>query len=158
MKSRALSLLLALVMLIGLLPVTARAATLDNGLEYEVVDDHVVITGYTGNAADLTIPAIIDGLPVTGIGRYAFFTDTLKRICIPASITDIGEDAFRDCSSLLEIRVDAANPYFSSDEMGVLFDKAQTTLLRVPAARSGSYTVPDGVETIDIYALHTATP
>ena len=153
MKSRALSLLLALVMLIGLLPVTARAATLDNGLEYEVVDDHAVITGYTGNGTELTIPAEIDGLPVTGIGLYAFVTDTLKRICIPASITDIGEDAFRDCSSLLEIRVDAANPYFSSDETGVLFNKAQTTLLRVPAARSGSYTVPDGVETIDIYAF-----
>ena len=153
MKKRAGSLLLVLALFIALLPAPVRAGALDSGLVYEIIDDHVVITSYTGNATELTIPAIIDGLPVTGIGRYAFFTETLKRVCIPASIADIGENAFRDCSSLLEIRVDAANPYFSSDEMGVLFNKTQTTLLRVPAARSGSYTVPNGVETIDIHAF-----
>ena len=150
MKKRAGSLLLVLALFIALLPAPVRAGALDSGLVYEIIGDHVVINEYTGNGTELTIPAEIDNLPVTDIGPYAFFTETLKRICIPASITDIGEDAFRDCSSLLEIRVDAANPYFSSDETGVLFNKAQTTLLRVPAARSGSYTVPDGVETIDI--------
>ena len=153
MKKRVGSMLLVLVLFIALLPATVRAGECNNDLIYEIIDDHVVITEYTGNAAELTIPAEIDGLPVTGIGRHAFFTDTLKRICIPASIAVIGENAFRDCSSLLEIRVDADNPYFSSDGTGVLFDKAKSTLLRVPAARSGSYTVPDGVETIDIHAF-----
>ena len=72
MKKRAISLLLALVMVFGMFPVTARAATLSNGLEYEVYGDHVEITGYTGSAAQVVIPAKIDGLPVTTIGAYAF--------------------------------------------------------------------------------------
>ena len=42
---RFISLLLALVLVIGLLPVTAHAGQLDNGLAYEVYADHVEITG-----------------------------------------------------------------------------------------------------------------
>ena len=50
MKKRILSLLLALVLVFGLLPVTASANELDNGLQYEVYGDHVEITEYTGDA------------------------------------------------------------------------------------------------------------
>ena len=50
---RILSLILALVLVIGLLPVTARAGELDNGLEYEIYEDHVEITDYTGDATEI---------------------------------------------------------------------------------------------------------
>ena len=43
---RILSLILALVLVIGLLPVTARAGALDNGLVYEVCEDHVHVHEY----------------------------------------------------------------------------------------------------------------
>ena len=43
---RILSLILAVVLVIGLLPVTARAGALDNGLVYEVCEDHVHVHEY----------------------------------------------------------------------------------------------------------------
>ena len=73
MKKRALSVILALALLIGILPIQANAATLDNGIMYEVYEDHVEITDYTGNATEVVIPAEIEGLPVTSIGDEAFY-------------------------------------------------------------------------------------
>ena len=40
-------------------------------LNYYKYSDHIVISGCTWEAADFTIPATIDGLPVTEIGIYA---------------------------------------------------------------------------------------
>ena len=104
MKKRALTLLLALVLVIGLLPMTARAAELDNGLKYKVYEDHVEITGCPSDAITLVIPAEIDGLPVTAIGKRAFeWKNKLIRIDIPESVTSIGEYAFNYCDALLSI-------------------------------------------------------
>ena len=44
MKKRIISLILALVMAFGLLPVTAKAELIPAGLQYEVLEDHVEIT------------------------------------------------------------------------------------------------------------------
>ena len=104
MKKRALSLLLVLVMVFGLLSVTARADELDNGLVYEIYGDHVEITGYTGNATEVVIPAEIEGLPVTVIGEDAFsYCESLTSIDLPDSITSIGRDAFLACENLSNI-------------------------------------------------------
>ena len=44
----------------------AQAASTPDGLEYAVNDDQTVtITGYTGSATEVQIPAKIDGYPVT---------------------------------------------------------------------------------------------
>jgi hypothetical protein len=53
------------------------------------------------------------------------------------------------CTNLQRITVDAQNTRFVSIE-GVLFDKELpvATLIQYPAARSGSYVVPEGVATI----------
>jgi hypothetical protein len=42
--------------------------------QYTVIYGGAVITGYTGNAKDLTIPARIDNLPVTAIGHRTLCT------------------------------------------------------------------------------------
>ena len=154
MKKRALSLLLALVMVIGLLPVTARANELDDGLVYEVYEDHVEITDYYGDATVLVIPAQIEGLPVTVIADYAFsWSEHLTRISIPASVTSIGEEAFPASENLTGIHVDQNNPNYSSDNHGVLFNKAKTTLIQAPGAISETYTIPSSVSIIGNYAF-----
>lgn len=68
--------------------------------EYIVVDDKVRITGYTGDIADVVIPAEIEGMPVTEIGSYAFgANEILSSVEIPVGV-DIGKWAFSECSSL----------------------------------------------------------
>ena len=101
---RLLSLLLALILMVGMIPFSARAATLDNGLEYEVFDTYVAITDYNGYAEKLTIPARIEGLPVTVIGEYAFsFCDTLREVILPEGIVRIEDDAFSWCENMTTI-------------------------------------------------------
>ena len=57
----------------------------------------ITITGRTGTAAKVTIPASIGGLPVTAIGDGAFSLDVaMSSVSIPDSVTTIG-GAFRFC-------------------------------------------------------------
>jgi len=71
------------------------------GLEYEISGGEVTITNYIGNATELEIPAEIEGYPVTDIGNSAFYDCTsLTNIIIPEGVTTIEYDAFRDCTAL----------------------------------------------------------
>ena len=54
----------------------------------------VTITRYTGSGGNVTIPAEINGKPVTSIGDLAFSHDQLTSVTIPNSVTTIGEAAF----------------------------------------------------------------
>ncbi len=107
MKRRMLSLLLCVAILLSMLAVYAfpsSAATYGN-LTYEIEDGKVTITdcnGYITGA--LSIPAEIEGYPVTSIGSRAFYNYYyLKSITLPNSITSIGEGAFEKCDSLESI-------------------------------------------------------
>ena len=102
------------------------------------------------NLISVTIPK-----SVTFIDSYAFaYSPSLARIDIPAGVTSLGLDPFDGCYSLTGIHVDANNPNYSSDERGVLFNKAKTKLIKAPGALSGSYTIPDGVTAISKNAFH----
>ena len=73
---------------------------------FSVENGEVTITGYTGNATDLTIPDVINGLPVTTIGRGAFAHNaTLVNLHIPDSITHIGNEAFSATPSLTNVHI-----------------------------------------------------
>jgi hypothetical protein len=72
---------------------------------------------------------------------------------IPASVSSIGAYAFNYCRGMTAIQVDPANASYCSVD-GVLFDKAQTTLVSYPAARPGtSYAMPNSVTTINACAF-----
>ena len=144
---RVFSLFLALVIVFGLLPLTALAGELNNGLQYEVYENQVEIIGYAGDATEIVVPAKIEGLPVTSIGSFRGCT-SLTSIVIPESVTYISSDAFYECSNLASIHVDDNNLYYSSDDWGVLFNKEKTILIKAPVASVGSYTIPDGVTDI----------
>ncbi len=103
MTAKLLSVLLCAAMLISLLPITVSAAVLGD-LQYEVKDDHVVITLCRKTATSVDIPAQIDGLPVTEIGGSAFEEcNSLKSVTIPSSVTTIDYWAFGNCDSLTKI-------------------------------------------------------
>jgi hypothetical protein len=66
----------------------------------------ITITGYTGPGGDVTIPDMINGLPVTGIGDFAFEENSrLTSILIPDSVTNIGWGAFYFCSGLTNVTI-----------------------------------------------------
>ena len=63
--------------------------------------DGVVITGYTGKAVQVRIPALIQGKPVRTIGASAFsWCTSLVTVSIPEGVTTIGDSAFQDCTKL----------------------------------------------------------
>lgn len=120
---------------------------------YEVFNGTALITGYNGGGGAITIPSVIDGLPVAGIREWTFNNRTdLTSVSIPASVTYIGLGVFANCSALTAITVDAANADYASAG-GVLFDKNYVLLIQAPGALSGHYTVPASVATIGIYAF-----
>ena len=145
MKKRMLSLLLALVMVVGLLPMTARAEELDNGLVYEVYEDHVEITDYNGDATEIVIPAHIEGLPVTSIGERAFYyCDYLTSINIPDSVASIGGHAFYYCTSLTSVDLPDSVTFIDDAAFGNCHSLT-------------SINIPDGVTSIGEYVFYYCT-
>jgi hypothetical protein len=63
---------------------------------------------------------------------------------------------FLFCSSLISITVDAGNPNYSSQD-GVLYNKAQTILIQCPGGKSGDFSIPGSVTSIDTYAFANCT-
>ncbi len=59
----------------------------------------ITITHYAGPGGVVTIPATINGLPVTSIGNYALSSNGPISLTIPASVTNIGEYAVEATSS-----------------------------------------------------------
>jgi hypothetical protein len=136
-----------------------------------------------GNSAFRNCNSIITiTLPngITEIGEYAFaFCENLTAINIPTALTRIEDYTFHRCENLtvlyihagvtviedyglfginglLNINIDVANPNYSSIG-GVLFNKAETTLLLYPNARSGHYIIPNGVTNIREQAFALCT-
>ncbi len=104
------------------------------------------------NLTEITIP---NSVKIIGGGAFTNCTN-LESINIPASVEAMGSNPFEDCYSLTEITVDGGNEHFSAVD-GVLFDKDQTVLFLCPCGKTGSYTVPSTVTTIEISAFYNCT-
>lgn len=100
------SALLLGLLLVGLLSACSREDTGrvppsdPENFIYEQSDDHIVITGYSGVEATVSIPDTIDGLPVKAIAENAFreLTD-LQKVYLPDSVETI-DRAFAFCPEL----------------------------------------------------------
>ena len=141
-------------------------------LTYKNYGDYIEISDCEYSVETVEIPAEIDGVPVTGIGNYAFMNCKLTSVTIPDSITKFGNRAFSgcdnltsieisdnvtvigtevisSCSSLTSINVSANNKYYSS-ENGVLFNKDKTELIVYPINKGDTeYIIPDSVVSIN---------
>lgn len=75
--------------------------------DWEILEDGTVsIWEYTGTAAEVAIPSILDGKTVTVIESEAFYAKkSITKVTIPDSITAIGWDAFGECTGLKEITI-----------------------------------------------------
>jgi hypothetical protein len=105
------------------------------------------------NCNSLTNVTIPNG--VTSIGFWAFIgCENLVTVTLSDTVTSIADGAFAACTNLQSLTVSAQNPTFSS-RAGVLFNKAQTTLIQYPAGKAdSSYTIPDNVASITPYAFN----
>ena len=88
------------------------------------------------------------------IGTTAFHQcNTLPSITFPASLQRLGDDMFESCYELKEILVAEGSESFKSVD-GVLFDASGKTLVAYPVGKvQGTYSVPEGVESIGDYAF-----
>jgi hypothetical protein len=111
---------------------------------YRVPDGVVEIAaGAFSGCSGVTTVTIPEG--VTSVDDGAFNDcQNLTSVNIPKTVTTIGDDAFINSPSLATLPVDPLNAIYSSDD-GVLFNKNQTVLIECPAAKAGSYTIPDTV-------------
>lgn len=133
-EARVLALLLFLMPAVGLAQFT-----------YTTNNSALTITGYIGPGGVVTIPETIDGLPVVGIGSYAFDAATsVTGITIPDSITSIGTYAFRSCSGLASVIIGAG---VKSIGFGAFIECRNLT----------SVTLPPGLTDFQTYAFRACS-
>ncbi|MCI6190137.1 MAG: leucine-rich repeat protein, partial [Clostridium sp.] len=113
---KILSCILTVIMCVFLFSgVDFKEASADETLEfstsrgtfyYEINNNEVAITGYSGEETELEIPSEINGKSVTSIGSGAFYAyRDLISIKIPNSVNSIGDSAFGCCDNLTSITI-----------------------------------------------------
>ena len=104
--------ILVLSILCLVLVSVALGARADGDFQYEITDGKATITAYTGGDASVSIPASLDGYPVTAIGANAFDgCGSLSEVILPGTVTRIEWGAFRSCGSLTGIVLPAGLTY-----------------------------------------------
>ena len=94
---------------------------------------------------------------VVSVGPYAFaYCSSLRSISFGGRVSQIGEGVLAMCPSLLMIRVVKSNANYRLSD-GAMYSADGKLLLAFPAARSGSFTVQEGTETIGADAFSASS-
>lgn len=111
---------------------------------------------WDGFRSSITAVEISEGITHIGAHSLRQLTAINSELEIPGSLSSIGNCALY-MSSFTGFAVSAGNDYFSSDESGVLYNKAQTILYTYPIGSSTeNYTAPKTVNKIGSYAFSSA--
>ena len=119
----------------------------DSDWEFTILNEQATITKYKGKNTVVSVPDAIGAFPVTAIGNNAFGAE-VTTVIISGGVSTIAKNAFAYCRNLTMINAHFSNAHFFS-ENGVLFSKDKTVLYIYPAGKSGNYTIPSGVKSID---------
>ncbi len=140
----------------------SSGATIESGRGY----GHPAIASDTSGS--ISIPDRLGGLPVTGIGLYAFHgCSGLTSISIPDSVTSIEWSAFEDCSGLTSITIPDTVTYVGvqvftgcSGLTSISIGRGVRVITRHMFSRcSGlmSITIPDNVTVVEECAFQQCT-
>jgi len=110
------------------------------------------------NGVNIKIPVEYKGIAVTAILDNGFYNcDSIVKIEIPDTITRVGVGAFDACDSIADFTVYVANEnetyetFYSSHDGALLYydaASARTYLEIFPKAKTGTYTIPEGVQSV----------
>lgn len=134
-----------------------------------------VITGYEGNAENLTIPSAYEGRKIVGIDVAAISNDYLKTLTlsegieyinvngitecpnleevnIPSTVTEkgfgMGAYPIYDCYKLKKVNVSNKNKELVSED-GVVYAKDMKSILKYPEAKEDkTFKIKDGIENV----------
>jgi hypothetical protein len=121
-----------------------------NGTEYTVSNGTCV-------DANVIIPSMYEGLPVTKIDNFMNCTHIIS-ITIPDSVTSFYVAQFEGCTNLKEFFVSESHPTWEALD-GNLYNKQTKRLLcYAPGKTETTFTVPDGVLEIGKYAFWSGCP
>ena len=176
---RFAGLLLMIALFMIMVPANAEDVHESGDFLYEVKGNgSATITGYTGEQADIILPATIDGYTITAIGDEAFACEEKAgeaiTITIPETVTSIGEKAFWNrnvqminlpdkletigygafvgCNAC-KFRMSANHPRFSVID-DALYDKAKRELIWTADLSGRTLSVPEGILSIGDYACY----
>ena len=132
----------------------------DEAFHRAIITSLVLPTGiqtvgeYCFNTAKLPISLTLpDSLKTIKYGAFCSAMN-IVHISIPAATENIGIRAL-SVAGLQSITVDTANEHYISID-GVLYTKDTTKLLQCPAAKTGTFTIPNGVKYVEELAFEVS--
>ncbi len=139
--------------------VDVSAASTDmSQFTYELVNNEITITGYTGSDVDVVVPSSFDGHAVTAIADWAFSISNLRTVTIPSSVKRIGDAVFFDCVYLEDVYFECSDvelgrsTFVGCNSMdSVVLPKGLKTIPQetfLDCKKLVSFTVPDGIESL----------
>jgi hypothetical protein len=161
----------SICVILVLLTVPAAFAQIEADFEVELTGDGkgAVIVKYTGTAAQVRFPAVIEGLPVKEIGGgrtvnrtgRVFGEDNVVGVVIPAGVTKIGVSAFESYSKLTSVTIPEGVTEIGAD---AFYQTGLTSITLPQSLRSIGYgafdgsklnsiTIPEGVTEIGAIAF-----
>ena len=112
--------------------------------------NHIEEEAFLANKSLQSLP-LFEGLQTIGGNAFGLCT-SVSEIKLPASCASFSPNAFK-ITGVTAFSVDEDNPYFCCED-GVIYSKDKTNLISFPPARSGSFSIPEGIVTVGEHAFH----
>lgn len=111
--------------------------------EYDTISSYYKVTGYTGEDAELTIPAKYQSTPVTFIGKEAFAgNQIITKVILPEGLAELRDRAFADCPNLTEVQIPSTISRMGED---VFAGSDKVTLIVTSGGMAEAYAMEAGI-------------